>query len=93
VADLFSKSRTVLYVIPKCNATLKGSRAWKKLVWSLMSYPFLFLFEYYRRERSESGFSADKRFSGWKIWQRLEDRILCAQMLKGVWHNLVWLGG
>jgi transposase len=90
--ELFG-GKTVLYVIPKCNATLRGSRVWRRLVWCLMQYPFLFLSEYYKRERSESGFSADKRFSGWKIWQKREDRILTAQMLKGVWHNLIWLGG
>jgi transposase len=93
VAELFGKNGTDLYVIPKCNASLKGSKAWRKLVWTLMQYPFLFLSEYYKRERSESGFSADKRFSGWKIWQKLEERIHTAQMLKGVWHNLIWLGG
>ncbi|MCL1970312.1 MAG: hypothetical protein FWF66_02490 [Candidatus Bathyarchaeota archaeon] len=93
VAELFGKNRVDLYVIPKRNATLKGSRFWRKLVFCLMQYPFLFLSEYYRREKSESGFSADKRFSGWKIWQKREDRIHTAQMLKGVWHNLIWLGG
>jgi transposase len=93
VAELFGRKGVDLYVIPKRNATLKGSRFWRKLVWSLMQYPFLFLSEYYRREKSESGFSADKRFSGWKIWQKLEDRIHTALMLKGVWHNLIWLGG
>jgi transposase len=51
------------------------------------------LFEYYRREKSESGFNADKRFSGWKIWQKFDDHIHTALMLKGVWHNLIWLGG
>jgi len=88
VAELFGKNRVDLYVIPKRNATLKGSRFWRKLVFCLMQYPFLFLSEYYRREKSESGFSADNRFSGWKIWQKREDRIHT-----GVWHNLIWLGG
>jgi hypothetical protein len=42
---------------------------------------------------SESGFSADKRCDGWKIWQKRNDRIETATMCKGVWHNLLWLGG
>jgi len=84
---------TSLYVIPKSNATIKGSYAWKDMVKDLISHPFVFLAEYFRRQRSESSFSADKRFNGWKIWQKREDRIHTATMCKGVWHNLLWLGG
>ena len=90
VAELFGRSRVDLYVVPKCNASLRVLRVWRKLVFCLMLYLFLFLFEYYRWEKSESGVSADKRFSGWKIWQKLEDRIHTALMLKGVWHDLIW---
>jgi transposase len=84
---------TAVYVIPKSNATIKGSYAWKDMIRDFMFYPYLFLHEYFRREHSESGFSADKRCDGWKIWQRREDRIQTATILKGVWHNLLWLGG
>jgi transposase len=91
-ADLFGKD-TYLYVIPKRNATIKGSYVWKDMVRDFMSFPFLFLKEYFRREHSESGFSADKRCDGWKIWQRRIDRIETATMCKGVWHNLLRLGG
>ena len=84
---------TSVYVIPKSNATIRGSYVWKDMVRDLISYPFLFLWEYFRREHSESGFSADKRFNGWKIWERRDDRIQTATMCKGVWHNLIWLGG
>lgn len=85
-------SSTTLYLIPKSNATIRGSYAWKDMLKDLMYCPFLFLSEYYRREHSESGFSADKRCDGWKIWQRREDRIQTATVLKGVWHNLLRLG-
>jgi transposase len=54
---------------------------------------FYFLEKYFRQEHSESGFSADKRCDGWKIWQRKDDRMETATMCKGVWHNLLWLGG
>jgi transposase len=91
-AAVFGKD-TALYVIPKCNATIRGSYAWKDMLVDLMSYPLLFLREYFRRENSESGFSADKRCCGWKIWQRREERIEIATMCKGLWHNLLWLGG
>ena len=91
-ADLFGKD-TSLYVIPKRNATIKGSYVWKDMLRDFMCYPFLFLKEYFRREHSESGFSADKRCDGWKIWQRRIDRIETATMCKGVWHNLLRLEG
>jgi|WetSurMetagenome_2_1015567.scaffolds.fasta_scaffold19009_6 transposase len=91
-ATLFGKD-TALYVIPRSNTTIKGPYVWKDMVRDLMWYPFLFLKEYFRREHSESGFSADKRCDGWKIWQRRDDRIETATMCKGVWHNLLWSGG
>ena len=91
-ADLFGKD-TSLYVIPKSNATIKGSYVWKDMLRDFMCYPFLFLKEYFRREHSECGFSADKRCDGWKIWQRRIDRIETATMCKGVWHNLLRLEG
>ena len=91
-AELFGPE-TSLYVIPKSNATIKGCYAWKDMIRDFMFYPFLFLREYFRREHSESGFSADKRFNGWKIWERKDDRIQTATMCKGVWHNLIRLGG
>ena len=91
-AELFG-AETSLYVIPKSNATIRGCYAWKDMIRDFMYYPFLFLKEYFKREHSESGFSADKRFNGWKIWERRDERIQTATMCKGVWHNLIWLGG
>jgi transposase len=84
---------TALYVIAKCNATIRGCFVWKDMIVDLILYPLLFLREYFRRENSESGFSADKRCCGWKIWQRIEERIQTATLCKGLWHNLLWLGG
>ena len=55
------EANTTMYLIPKSNATIRGSYVWKDMIVDLMSYPFLFLSEYFRREHSESGFSADKR--------------------------------
>ena len=89
----FFGAATLLYVIPKSNATIRGSYAWKDMIRDFMFYPFLFLHEYFRREHSESGFSADKRCCGWKIWEKREERIQTATMCKGVWHNLLRIGG
>ncbi len=47
---------------------------------------------YYRRENSESAFSADKRLTGWKIWQRREDRIDTAISCMATIHNLFRIG-
>src|SRR5208283_2813276 len=47
-ATAFDKN-TAVYVIPKSNATIRGSYAWKDIIRDLMYYPFLFLSEYFRR--------------------------------------------
>jgi transposase len=82
---------TTIYIIPRDDITISGPYAWKGIIRNLMTDPFSFLKKYYKRENSESGFSADKRCDGWKVWQRLDDRIDTAVMCKGVWHNLLWL--
>jgi transposase len=82
-----------LYVIPNRNATIKGSYVWKDMIRDLILDSFGFLRQYYRWEFSESGFSADKRCCEWKIWQIREERIQTATMCKGLWHNLLWIGG
>ena len=79
---------TKVFVIPRNNTTIRGPPAWKELIGRLMDAPMEFLSEYYRRENSESQFSADKRTTGWRIQQRREDRIRTAAMCKGTWHNL-----
>lgn len=47
-----------------------------------------YLEQYHKRSNSESGFAADKKMLGWGIAQRREDRINCAQICTGLWHNL-----
>ena len=37
---------------------------------------------------SYDGFAADKKMLGWGIAQRREDRIDCANVCTGLWHNL-----
>ncbi len=48
-----------------------------------------YLGEYYLRNNSEAGFSVDKRWFGWKIEQRREDRIETAHACENLWHNLL----
>ena len=86
----FSKE-TRIYIIPKKDATVRGSVEWKNIIRSYVFNTFSHLKEYYKRNKSESGFSSDKRMCGWKIWQRREERIDTALLCKGVWHNLMLL--
>ena len=80
-----------VYLIPKKNATIKGSWKWKRMLHGFVNDTQGFLHEYFKRNQSESGFSEDKRRFGWKIAQRREDRISTAACCTGVWHNLLWL--
>jgi len=80
-----------IYVLPKKNSTIRGSTAWKKMLYHYTTDPHGYLEEYYRRNQSESGFSEDKRRMGWKIAQQLPERIDTAETLTTLWHNLFWL--
>lgn len=91
ITEEFDKE-TVLYIIPKKNATIRGSPEWKNIIKSFVNDTFTHLYEYYRRNMSENGFSVDKNLCGRKVFQRLEERIDTAIMCKGVWHNLMLIG-
>lgn len=83
---------TKFYLIPKKNATIRGSPEWKKMLKNFIENIFPYLGEYYRRNNSEAGFSTDKRMCGWKVWQKRVDRIHTALMSIGIWHNLMLIG-
>lgn len=87
--DKFSRSK--VYIIPKSNATIRGSPNWKKVLNELIEDTINFLKEYYQRENSESGFARDKKMFGWKVGQKREDRINRAINATTVWHNLLLL--
>lgn len=77
-----------VYVIPKKNATTRGSTAWKASMKAFVDSTKSYLEQYYRRNNSESGFSTDKRRTGWMISQRRFDRMTCAILCTALWHNL-----
>lgn len=79
---------TKVYVIPRKNATLRGSWKWKRTMMEFVKNTLPYLEQYYQRENSESEFSVDKRQTGWKIEQRREDRIDTALACTNLWHNL-----
>ena len=87
--DRFGEAR--VYVIPRKNATVKGSWKWKRTMKRFVDDPLSYLEEYYQRNHSESGFSVDKRWFGWKVEQRRDDRIEVALACQNIWHNLFYL--
>lgn len=89
--DNFGKD-VKIYVIPKKNATVRGSWKWKELLEDFVTDPNGYLKEYFRRNQSESGFSEDKRRFGWRIAQRRPDRIETNNFCTSLWHNMLWMG-
>lgn len=81
-----------LYLIPKSNATIKGSWSWKRMLSRFITDTKKYLENYYLRNQSESCFAEDKRRTGWKLGQKRPDRIDTANFLTTIWHNLSWLG-
>jgi transposase len=85
--DSFGRDAKV-FVVPKSNATLNGSWKWKETMKEFVTNTIRYLEQYHLRSNSESGFSADKKMFGWSIAQRRDDRIDCANVCIGLWHNL-----
>ena len=78
-------------VIPKSNATIKGDWEWKRILFDFVTDPISYLEDYFQRNQSESGFSEDKKRTGWQVGQKRQDRIDTADMLTSLWHNISWL--
>ncbi|CAG1005742.1 MAG: ISNCY family transposase [Candidatus Methanoperedens sp.] len=85
--DKFGEAK--VYVIPRKNATVRGSWKWKDTMEDFVNNTFSYLGQYFRRNNSESGFSADKRMFGWAVGQKRDDRIDTALNCTGIWHNLM----
>ena len=79
--------RTVsLFLIPKKNIARIG--AWADILTKMMASPVDFLSEYFHRNLSESGFSADKGRFGSIVRQRREDRQQTALFSNALFHNI-----
>ncbi len=92
ILDDFSEN-TKIFIIPKKNSRIRGSRRWREIILRFMNDPISYLREYFRRSNSESGFSADKRSTGHMIFQRRKDRIETSGFCKGLLHNLMLVNG
>ncbi|MBT5424337.1 hypothetical protein HOK76_07605 [archaeon] len=94
VKEFYEENKNVTcYLIPKKNATIKGSQAWKKMLKNFLNNTFQYFTEYFKRNQSESGFSEDKKRFGWKIPQKLKHRINTSYFGIFTWHNLFWIDG
>lgn len=91
LTEQFGKDISI-YLIPKKNARIRGSMAWKNMLGQFVNEPYDYLKNYYQRNQSESAFSEDKRRLGWRIHQRREDRVETTDTLTFLWHNLLWYG-
>lgn len=80
------------FIVPKSNVANVGLGEWGKMLTRFVDDTKGFLEEYFQRSQSESGFSEDKKRTGWKIFQKKPDRIDTTNSLIYVWHNLFWLG-
>lgn len=80
------------YIIPKKNIAHLGLGEWCKMLYEFADNTEEFLEEYFQRNQSESGFSEDKKRTGWRFAQRREDRVEIAYGLTTLWHNLFWVG-
>lgn len=80
---------STVYVIPKSNVTLKHGAKWTETMGRFLCDTMKYLEEYFKRNNSESGFASDKKMFGWKISQKLGNRMDMALFTRMVWHNLI----
>jgi transposase len=83
---------TKFFIVPKSNVASIGLGEWGKMLTHFVDDTKLFLKDYFQRNQSESGFSEDKKRTGWKIFQKKPERIDVANSLIYLWHNLFWMG-
>ena len=79
-----------MYILPKSNTAHFGLGEWCSMLHRFMGDVKGFLKHYFQRNQSESGFSEDKKRTGWRIAQKRPERIDTAYTLDVIWHNLFW---
>jgi transposase len=85
VIRMFDRSVS-LFMIPKKNIAKVG--VWADILTRMMASPVDFLSEYFHRNVSESGFSADKGRFGTIVRQKREDRQQTALFSNALFHNI-----
>jgi len=89
--DVNSYRGCEFYFIPKKNLTMGNGIYWNERLTEFVEDTFGYLREYYKRNNSESAFGVDKKLLGWKINQKIEDRIDTVIFCKVIWRNLFQL--
>lgn len=84
--NLFPDSKA--YIFPRKDAKLGHGIHWYETMKAFVENTMKYLEEYYKRENSESGWSADKKMFGWNVKQKRADRINTALFVRAIWHNL-----
>jgi len=80
-----------VFIIPKKNIAKLGLGEWCRNVVRFAEDTNAFLKEYFQRNQSESGFSEDKKRTGWRFAQKRDERVATAYGLTTLWHNLFWV--
>jgi len=77
------------YIIPKKKLKLEHGAKWTETLGEFLFNTTKYLEEYFKRNNSESGWSSDKKMFGWKISQKIPERMDMALFVRMVWHNLI----
>ena len=78
-----------VYIIPKKKVNLEHGAKWTETLGNFLCNTMKYLEEYFKRNNSESGWATDKKMFGWKISQKLPDRMNMALFVRMIWHNLI----
>jgi len=75
-------------IISKKNTKLGHGIHWYETMKSFVEDTMKYLEEYFKRNNSESEWSADKKMFGWRVRQKREDGVDTALFCRDIWHNL-----
>lgn len=85
--SLFKEAK--VYIIPRKNSKLGHGDEWLETMKSFVLDTMNYLKEYFQRVNSENGFAQDKKLFGWKVSQKIEERIDTALFCRVIWHDLI----
>jgi transposase len=80
-----------VYLIPKKNIVHIGIGDFSKMMFEFVNDVYGYLKHYFQRNKSESCFAEDKKRTGWRVAQKIEQRIDTAIFANNLWHNMYWL--
>ncbi|MDO9580941.1 MAG: ISNCY family transposase [Bacteroidales bacterium] len=78
-----------VYIIPRKNSKLGHGDEWLETMKNFVLDTMNYLKEYFQRVNSENGFAQDKKLFGWRVSQKIEERIDTALFCRVIWHDLI----